>query len=853
MKPSDLVFPSTTAAQAVPQLGIKAEPVSTVTAEGDLAHAESSLAESSLVIPRHVYAVTNEEKVDFNRFFERPIVILDFAWTPAFAGSATSLYNSYLGNAAIIRKLTGYSRMRFTMNLRFEWHPTAFHFGELVCGIVHDFGYSAAYKPLGDVYTIMKGPHVVLSAANPRVIDMQVPFIQTRPYLDITETDTLTIANNMSGGPGLYINDLAPLGFSNAAAVPSVQVTIRMWLTDVELVGPTGYLPFSQSAKGKGPADLELRNEGPVSSGLRTFGSALRGAASAAPVLAPWLKPVEIFANLGSSVAAMLGFSVPPDTRAPMPVVSRGTSSYALTDVPSSSQQVTFSSEAGTTVSPANLGVGTTDEMTLATWTQSESPLYLFTWALADATATTIFRVPVTPRFSRYDGANWFDTTNLCYASLPFRKWRGSIIYRFRVICSAQHRGRLRFVYEPVGTTLGAEPSGLRNNCVFDLSHDREFDVCVSWSAASSWLSTGATSTLTTTGMPAAMSATGTTYNIATDNGCLFAIVEAPLTAPQATNNDVQVYVGIRGGPDYMVADPDLYYPQFWTVAVNQSARSSAPRDFTAETPMARPSLGATSPSMCYINGPPVRADNLTLTTYGESPVSVRSLVKRFCYYNMFNNATFDAPTSVSNPWAWFKTVMYPAFSFQISVFGAFYSVGKHPLVTWLSWYRSGYIGIRGGARWRFFPVVGNGTDVTGVASTTSLPPPRVLVSRSMTAPDGQVINAAGFGSQWVNGNAFVGASFGGGGVVVNHLSDGTADVEVPYDGQYSFMPARTIQVQDITLDTSGGVQPIGVFISGCGSNSTGTQLFAYSAAADDTILFGFTGAPGMRVRTQAI
>jgi hypothetical protein len=810
-----------------------------VPAPGDLASEDTSLPGIQQVasIPRFVDTVSNE--CDYNAFFSRPITFASVTWTSATTGASLGSLYAYLNDQTILRKVIGYSRMRFTLNVRFEFHPTAFHFGLLLFGVDYSNSVSGFQTPWSNGYRarlLMNGPHVFLNAAAPAVMDLQVPFSQGLNYLplDMASTITATVGTAFSP-PVLGYYAVAPLGFSNAAAVPDVVVTIRVWLTDVELTGPTSFTPFSQSGKGR---VSELGSTGPVSTTFAAAGAGLAAAAERAPFLGSFLKPFHAIAYLGESVSSLLGFSSPPDVRTPAPVVSRPASSYAVTDAANSAQPLFLNSTAGFTPSTDNLGLAGEDEMALSTWTQRSGHLVAFTWALSDIIAAAIFYIPVSPRFVSYDGTTYISPHPLWYATAPFTKWRGSIIYTFTAVASPQHRGRLRILYDPttLSTGIGAgESVGHKFNCVLDLEAARSIDVCVAWNSEYTWLSHNMGSSLATgasAGSPCAAAATGSAIARLEDNGGLVVFVEAPLTAPQATNNDITIQVSIRGGPDYMVAGPDAYYLQYWTPITNQAGRGKLSTTAVASTQ----SDLRVGPQICYINGAPGPVNaNAPLVSMGESPVSLRSLVKRYCIYKDVTPTT--AITSAAYTYTTLRHSACPAGWWVKDVFEND-TAGGHPSVTYLTWFMMGYRLMRGSVRWRVVVVpvyLDDGTKNYSLVMNF----PRLwgyAIARATATGASTAIPRLTL-CQFDSGAA------------AGSTVDGVLDISVPI-----LCPLNGINPRyfgQVTPASLGNVapQPWGYAMEGSMITNTRAVSNVFVAAGDDFTLAGYVGPPALKVR----
>jgi hypothetical protein len=823
---------------AVPTVNEGATITSATKLSGELASEESTLPMTSQtsVVPK--FTMYNEPSVSFDEFFARPIILYETSWTSALTfGGFGQPYNTYLNNAAVLRKIYGYSRMRMTMHFRIEFHPTAFHFGNMYIGIDYNYNVGSCRSSVADGWAarqIHHFPHVVLNAAAPATHELSMPFSQNMNYLDITRNLYITTSGPDVYSPFLVYNCGAALGFSNAAVVPAVAVTIRAWCTDVELKGPTGYAPFSQAGVASFP---EIGSKGPISNVLAAVGDGLEAARSRAPNLGPWLQPFHGLASFGAGIASLFGLSSPPDTRTPVPVVMRGSSSYATTDAASSSQALTLLSTSGTSPSSDMLGVSGLDELHMSTWIQAASFLGTFTWTMAGVSGDVLAAFPVSPRFVPYDTATWIMPTSLWYVSAPFSKWRGSMIYTITAYASQQHRGRLRIVYEPVGVAVGTEPVGQRFNCVFDLDATRTIDLCVAWSHTDTWLDHPMSNAVSAGGSPARWVATGATYSIFTDNGSLIFTIEAPLTAPQASNNDIQIEILVRGGPDYMLAHPDLGPVQYFTPAVNQAGRGSFPTIVTAPT-----SSGVKAgPSMCYINGQPQRGDSVTLASCVESPVSIRSLIKRFCYYKDITSAQAfqldgDLFTFVS-----YGINVLPNYQYVVNTV-LNDVVNFHPSVGFINWFSIAYRFARGSVRWRFLPFtpayVANGSAGTSV-------------------PNAQLGYTRMFASQTSAGITYTsGSSLPGRALMVTMASGGAiADKTAPLDVTvHMYSQFNAINPRYSCNIPAGSVSsydppPFSVYMEGGFTNATSTTCASYVAAGDDLTFAGFVGPPPLRVR----
>jgi hypothetical protein len=170
---------------------LKSPTVEDTSPAGDLASAETTLiATKSEAFPL-ARSMFNEVNVDPTQFFERPLTLAPIVWDTAFTITGYDWWSEYFSITAVQRKLYGYSRARFVFNLRFEYHPTAFHFGDLL--IAAAFNHSGiSGNNVSCAGGLFHFPHLMLSAANPTVAELQYPFHRIQPYMDLTVAAELT-------------------------------------------------------------------------------------------------------------------------------------------------------------------------------------------------------------------------------------------------------------------------------------------------------------------------------------------------------------------------------------------------------------------------------------------------------------------------------------------------------------------------------------------------------------------------------------------------------------------------------------------------------------------------------------
>jgi hypothetical protein len=140
-------------------------------------------------------------------------------------------------------------------------------------------------------------------------------------------------------------------------------------------------------------------------------------------------------------------------------------------------------------------------------------------------------------------------------AAMPFRYWTGTLKYRFQIVCSTFHKGRLKFVYEP--NEVDAVEYNTNYMRIVDIAKEQDFTLDIG---------IGQEVNLLTHHNPGADNVTevySTTKYTSNDvgNGVLSVYVVNELTTPNSTvNNDIEINMFISAGDDFEVFVPSNEY-----------------------------------------------------------------------------------------------------------------------------------------------------------------------------------------------------------------------------------------------------------------------------------------------------
>lgn len=204
--------------------------------------------------------------------------------------------------------------------------------------------------------------------------------------------------------------------------------------------------------------------------------------------------------------------------------------------------------------------------------------------------------------------------TPTSWLSQLFKCWRGDMIFRFRFIASQYHKGRVRISYDPAGTAaqnLTADPttSTVVFTKIVDLNKDTDVDIRVPFQQAISWLLVQANTPSNAGIVWSTSAAPAYIFDPQYFNGTIQVRVLNALTAPTAVSN-VKMMVFVRAAENFEVANPIEIANNFSSFTVQSADVYGSPDELV---------VGSTS-----------SFDNKYLVNFGESVLSLRSILRRF-------------------------------------------------------------------------------------------------------------------------------------------------------------------------------------------------------------------------------
>jgi hypothetical protein len=769
--------------------------------------------------------VAYKSDTSLEAFFRRPLLIREFSWVP---GNVIPLFEDFnpwadfFTNPRVINRITNYNLMRCKLHVKFMINGNGFYYGRLLANYKPLVDYDEVTRDRGlvvqDNIAASQRPHVYLDPTSNQGGTLVLPFVWYYNALSVT-------AGQWNRMGRMSVRELTPLKHANGAS-DAITISVFAWAEEVSLDVPTQF----------DPADIvpQLGDFIPQSdeySGIISRPAAIvakaAGALANIPAISAYARATEMAANAMASIASVFGYSRPIDVERPMKFAAMPVGNLANTNVLDTSTKLTLDVKQETTVDPRVVGLSDTDEMAIRSISMRESFLTAFGWQIDSAAGDHLFSVAVTPVV--YDvfnsGPDEFHLTPSAFATLPFGYWRGSMRYRFQVVASAYHKGRLRFVYDPQGSVSDPEYNVAYTH-IMDLAKERDFTLDVGWGQPRPYLEVP----IVTAGF-IPFSTSPQVYNSDFYNGTLAVYVVNELTSPNSTiNNDVRVNVFVETCDDFEVFGPtdnnlntlSYFQPQLGFVPQMAESQPDADRTTDESAPMMmRPedTMAAT-----------LSEDHTPLVFHADPVVSFRQCLKRYNYHTTYTDlstATFSLFELTNQDFPFYRGYD-PDGRFSTST-GENYNFCKFTLLNYLT---PAYVCVRGGLRVKYYTRIAS--DRKELVCVTRLPGDATVGSTSTPITLGSQ-SAVAFGNMALE-HTWLGT------MAQSTFHNPVVEVELPYYANYRFRPGRQIR---INTPTGPGLDVNKSFHRYQRTSAVEEDLvYAFASTAEDFNLNFFIGVP---------
>ncbi|APG78594.1 hypothetical protein 2 [Wenzhou picorna-like virus 14] len=666
----------------------------------------------------------NQDSANLANFLSRPVLLHTetIAVSENLYRHAFRPWQSFFSDPVIQRKIHNFAYIKCKLKVKFVINASPFHYSLIM----------ASYRPLADTNTAghfidinttrtavreSQMPRVFLEASSSSGGELTLPFVWPQNALRIASI------NDFRNMGEIVIQTLTPLRVATASNT-SVTISVFAWAEDVELSMSTFAAPFTpQSSKPRKEKtkrktkpvvqskDEYDQNNGPVSGPANVLANIARGLEQA-PIIGPFARATTIGASAIAGIASIFGFSRPVTTNEIMPYrnfVSGGTANTSGVDP---IEKISMDPKQELTVDPRTVGLDGTDQMTINTIACRESFLTTFNWSESQAPGTRIFSLSVEPGLVRTNSGNSYPTA-LAFAAAPFEFWSGSIVLRFKIVCTKYHKGRIVISYDPKSSGIGVDPAATYSTSfseVVDITESEDVIIDIPWSQETPYLESAVDF------FTERYSDTNALFPSTVNNGTIAVSVLNELSSSNDTS-PIQIAVFVKGGDDISFRCPhenkiNTIVPYNHHTAQSSPIRREVPLLESFSYPETigvyeikedEQFVAQSSEVRCIVHGcPEAYHDDIDHVMFGDPVHSFRSLVKR---YNYLGSATRSIDASASEGVEWgAQLTQFPMFRGPDPVGLTVIPTGRYNYVntTLLTYLSPAYVGRRGGIKWKY-------------------------------------------------------------------------------------------------------------------------------------------------------
>jgi hypothetical protein len=627
-----------------------------------------------------------------------------------------------------------------------------------------------------DIIAASQRMHVWIDPTKSQGGTLCLPYVFYKNGLSIPEQDWRSMGE-------LDIASVTTLEHANGGT-DSVTISVFAWAEDVSLSIPTVSEPGALAPQAD---EYEEATEGIVSGPANTVAS-IASKLSMVPQIRPFALATEMAAGAVGNIAKLLGMSRPVDAGPISSYKPTYAGNMANSNVLDTSTKLTFDVKQELTIDPVATGLGPDDEMAVLSIAKRESYLTQFPWSTSDIPETLLWNCRVTPALFDTAAPSGFDEihqTPICFVSQPFENWRGSINYRFQIVASAFHKGRLKIVYDPYYNS--SSEYNVQYTHVIDLAKERDFTVTIDWGQELSFLDHS-------DGLSAVPFDT-TVFGFAEheqSNGIISVYVVNDLTTPSATLDDVSILVSVSAGEDFEIVNPNAdnianltyFQPQFGEFDFQAGDLASADEDLTQQE--SKP-IDVTVETALGVKNAPLDVYKIY---FGDPVSSVRQILKRYVRHRSF------APnmSSAGGGYALVQNSNFPLYrgydpngddNAQTPINPTPYNFVR---MTHMNWFTPAYLCRRGGIRIKYihesFSTTINGNGVMSLTRITENGSSKLNPIKVVTFDNGSPSKASAAALN-------VGLVDLSGGLATPVISNPVLEAELPFATRYRFAPAR--------------------------------------------------------------
>jgi hypothetical protein len=563
--------------------------------------------------PDPTFMLGHTGKHGLEDFFERPIVIREFTWQTGVEFSASfNPWLDFITNPRVINRMNNFYLLHANLRLKFVLNGNPFYYGRVMVDYhpLYSIDTCTSYKTTDklNIISASQRNHILLNPTNSKGGEMILPYLLNSnsaivPFSDITENGAI------------HIRELQSLQTVNGT-VGALSITVFAHMEKINLSIPTQRNSDKLVAQGDEYKSAPISN---TASNVKKISATLTDV----PVIGPYALATHMVANVVEGVSKIFGYSKPLILDNINPMRPQYFGRMACTNDFDNCEKLAFDNKQELSIDSRTVGLAGQDEMSIKYIAGIESYLTQFPWDQEGVYNQTLFSTRVRPNLHPNDGTNFY-LPACAFAALPFKFWRGTMIFRFEIVCSEYHRGRLRVVYDPYGC-IAVPESNTQLTRIIDIADTKEFTVAVGWAQPLSFAIGKELRTLD----PGFRNGPAFTNRADDQNGVLSVYVLNELTVPGDVLAPIDINVYIKAGDDIEFAVPNetvfqsLHY-------VPQTQYEPQGDEMGDDECCADPiSTNVTD----QINDTTPISDDTYKVFMGEQIVSFRALLKRYNFF----------------------------------------------------------------------------------------------------------------------------------------------------------------------------------------------------------------------------
>jgi len=583
-------------------------------------------------------------------FLSRPVKIHEKRWTTTSPLDIIEGFNPwklFCENPAVFEKLKYFNNISGTMTIKAMINGNAFLFGRAMLAyepLQRDSSFTYPLIASRDYVPISQRPHILLNPTSCEGGTMQLPFFWYKNYLSIPDRDWDDVGEVLV----VPLNPLLHASGENA----SVSITVYAYMENVILTTPTALQSSSllySHAKGRATSTRvnDEYGKGIISKPASAVAAAA-GWLNNLPVVVPYARATEMIATRIGQVATLFGYSRPPNIDGVDQVKVMSSAPFAVVDRRDEVLKLTLDSKNELTIDPRTVGLEAQDHMGIVDIAQKQSYLATTRWATfdnGDIPGVVLFNSNVTPALSSNLGTQ-YNMTPMAFMSQMFEYWHGTVTFRFQVVASNFHKGRLLLQYDPNGY-LNTD-SNKQYSEVIDIAETRDFEVDIGWGVSAPFLKIrtigDVTADWTTKGSLAPLDPVHS-------NGQLTLTVLNELTVPgdPVSAPDIYINIWVKACDDMKFTVPDSEKISTLSVTPLLVSSSLLESHSDAETMVDKQEnkpLETMGMSMNTEARP--QTDHYMEVFMGEHVTSLRDLFRRYCYHTAWKLPPNPTGTKIS-------------------------------------------------------------------------------------------------------------------------------------------------------------------------------------------------------------